>query len=202
MPLKVEEAGIVTWKANEGAALSPGDLLASLALDNPENVAATTIFAGNLRIEGWIAPATVSRMGLSHKSTSRDSMLLVALMAGGRPHLVLRKTLEELNSCISGYSIFDREEIDTLMEDIGTAVTDSTLPKLEIDEQLSVLSGRIPATLFANITTLITNFQQDGSNERQQEIRYVLLLYTVIDLILDFFLLEAPPPLSFFCSIN
>jgi len=38
LPLKVEEAGIVEWKMNEGAALSPGDLVATLLLDNPENV--------------------------------------------------------------------------------------------------------------------------------------------------------------------
>jgi uncharacterized protein len=38
MPLKVEEAGIVAWKSNEGAALAPGDILATLELENPENV--------------------------------------------------------------------------------------------------------------------------------------------------------------------
>jgi acetyl-CoA carboxylase / biotin carboxylase 1 len=36
LPLKVEEAGIVEWKANEGAALVPGELLAMFELDNTE----------------------------------------------------------------------------------------------------------------------------------------------------------------------
>jgi hypothetical protein len=38
LPLKVEEAGIVKRKANEGAALVPGELPAMFARDNPENV--------------------------------------------------------------------------------------------------------------------------------------------------------------------
>ena len=47
------EAGVVEWKANEGAALGPGDLLATLELENPENVTMVSTFEGNLQIKGW-----------------------------------------------------------------------------------------------------------------------------------------------------
>ncbi|KAG7354603.1 biotin carboxylase [Nitzschia inconspicua] len=138
MPLKVEEAGVVEWQANEGAALAPGDLLATLELENPENVTLVSIFEGNLEIKGWGSP-------------SRPSNAV-------RPHLVLRAALEELNGAMSGYRL-SQDEVDKIMEDLGAAVTDSSLPMLEIDEQLSVLSGRIPAKLFDAITKLIQDFR-------------------------------------------
>ena len=52
MPLKVDEVGIITWSTNEGAALSAGSLIATLELENPENVAPTVVFEGSLEIEG------------------------------------------------------------------------------------------------------------------------------------------------------
>mmetsp|Transcript_9114 Transcript_9114/g.22318 ORF Transcript_9114/g.22318 Transcript_9114/m.22318 type:complete len:2359 (-) Transcript_9114:209-7285(-) len=147
MPLKVEEAGVVEWKANEGAALSPGDLLATLVLDNPENVASTTVFEGNMSIEGW---------GASTRPANAK-----------RPHLVLRAAIDELNGAMAGFAL-GRGEVDIAMEDLALAVTDPSLPMLEIDEQLSVLSGRIPAKLFDSISSLIRDFQSsldDGSKQ-------------------------------------
>jgi acetyl-CoA carboxylase/biotin carboxylase 1 len=144
MPLKVEEAGIVEWKANEGAALAPGDLLASLELENPENVAMVSVFDGNLQIKGW---GTASRPANAQ-----------------RPHLVLRAALEEMNGAMSGYAL-SQGEVDNALEDLAAAVTDPALPMLEVDEQLSVLSGRIPAKLFDAITKLIQNFQRGASTK-------------------------------------
>ena len=141
MPLKVEEAGVVEWKANEGAALSPGDLLATLELDNPENVASTTVFAGEMKVEGWGA--------LTRPANAK------------RPHLVLRAALDELNGAMSGFAL-KKDEVDAAMEDLASAVKDSSLPMLEVEEQLSVLSGRIPAKLFDNISSLISDFQESS----------------------------------------
>ena len=141
MPLKVEEAGVVEWKANEGAALSPGFLLATLELDNPENVAATTVFEGDMSIGGW---------GASTRPANAK-----------RPHLVLRAALDELNGVMAGFAL-KKDEVDVAMEDLALAVTDSSLPMLEVEEQLSVLSGRIPAKLFENISSLIADFKQSA----------------------------------------
>eukprot|EP00536_Pseudo-nitzschia_multiseries_P005377 jgi/Psemu1/318630/estExt_fgenesh1_pm.C_1000011 len=145
MPLKVEEAGVVEWKANEGAALSPGDLLATLELDNPENVATTTVFHGNFNVAGWGASARPAN--------------------AKRPHLVLRAAINSLNGAMSGFAL-GQDEVDEAMEDLTKAVTDSSLPMFEVDEQLSVLSGRIPAKLFENISSLIRDF------ETSSEIRF------------------------------
>jgi acetyl-CoA carboxylase/biotin carboxylase 1 len=38
MPLLAGEAGMVKWLLTEGAALNPGDLLATMQLDFPEKV--------------------------------------------------------------------------------------------------------------------------------------------------------------------
>lgn len=135
MPLKVEEAGIMEWKANEGASLAAGDLLAVLELDNPENVSMITTFEGNLSVKGWGSPSQPSGPKL--------------------PHLVLRAAMGKLNSALSGEASLSRDEIDAAMEDLATAVTDPSLPVLEVDEQLSVLSGRIPAPLFNGIAAFV-----------------------------------------------
>jgi len=172
LPLKVEEAGIVEWKMNEGAALSPGDLVATLLLDNPENVATTTIFQGHLQVQGWTT-TTINR-GLRQKTESAATTSSKAYAK--RPHLVLRGALAELHSCMSGYSVLEKREVDKVMDqDLASAVTDSLLPMLEIDEQLSVLCGRLPPGVFTSITTLLSNFQQEmdtsgGGTIRQQHI--------------------------------
>lgn len=138
MPLKVEEAGVVSWNCNEGAALAPGDLLATLELDNPENVSMVSVFNGRLEVDAW---------GTSSRPANAKL-----------PHLVLRVALEKLEGTMSGF-VLDRDEIDFAMEDLGKAVTNPSLPMLEIDEQLSVLSGRIPGKLFSAITKIITDFR-------------------------------------------
>jgi acetyl-CoA carboxylase/biotin carboxylase 1 len=138
MPLKVEEAGIVHWSSNEGASLAAGNLLATLELDNPENVSTVSVFDGYLRVHGWGA-----------SSRPADAK---------RPNLVLRAAIDVLDGAMSGF-ILDKQEVDLAMEDLAIAVTDPSLPMLEIDIQLSVLSGRIPAKLFDTITKIIADFR-------------------------------------------
>ena len=137
MPLKVEEAGIVTWCMNEGAALAPGNLLASLALDNPENVTPVEVFEGDLDVLGW------------GNATSSSS--------GARPHLKLRKSIETIGGAMSGYMLGE-VDLDEAIIDLESAVTDPSLPVYEIDEQLSVLSGRIPPEIFDEIKAMIQEF--------------------------------------------
>ena len=137
MPLKVEEAGKISWCANEGAAIATGDLLATLELDNPDNVSQVTPFEGDLGVSGWGTSAASS---------------------GGRPHLLLRSAIDKLQEGMAGY-ILNEHDVDLALDDLQRAVTDPTLAVYEIDEQLSVLSGRIPAKLFHEISTMIANFK-------------------------------------------
>mmetsp|Transcript_9862 Transcript_9862/g.13939 ORF Transcript_9862/g.13939 Transcript_9862/m.13939 type:complete len:2377 (-) Transcript_9862:101-7231(-) len=139
MPLKVDEAGEVTWCVNEGAALAAGDLLATLELENPDNVAKVSVFEGDLKVNGW---------GQSNISSSGD-----------RPHLQLRRAIDNLNGGMAGY-VLSEEVLMQSLDDLKAAVTNPALPVFEIDEQLSVLSGRIPGDLFDKISDMLTDFRK------------------------------------------
>jgi len=145
MPLKVEETGILTWCNNEGATLAPGDLLATLELDNPENVSAAVVFEGCLRVDGLDGAAST--------------------MGNNRAHLLFRKALGVLTEGMCGYVLIE-DELSDAMENIYKAATDPSLPVFEIDEQLSVLSGRLDANLFQTLSGMVSDFKQkygDGS---------------------------------------
>ena len=139
MPLKVDEAGIISWCTNEGAALSPGSLMATMELENPENVAAVTVFEGGLDVNGW-----------GNKVIKSDEL--------SRPHLILRDVISRLGCAIDGY-ILDERILKDVMKNLRSAVSDASLPVYEINEQLSVLSGRIDANLFAELSGMITGFK-------------------------------------------
>jgi hypothetical protein len=50
--------------------------------------------------------------------------------------------------------------VDLALEDLQYAVTDPTLAVYDIGEQLSVLSGRIPAKLYNGISSMIADFKE------------------------------------------
>lgn len=138
MPLKVEEAGTVTWNSNEGAALAAGDLLASLELANPENVSPVTEFKDNLNVEGW---------GQTTGSGGQQ-----------QPHLLFRSAINKIKGGMAGY-VLGAGGLDAALQELEQAVSDPLLPVHDIEEQLSVLSGRIPATLFDEISEMINEFK-------------------------------------------
>jgi acetyl-CoA carboxylase / biotin carboxylase 1 len=160
MPLKVEESGILKWNVNEGAAISAGDLLASIELDNPDNVAKVSIFSGNLSLPN------VATTGISTAEVT--------------PHLVLRTAIEKLDSAMSGY-LLSGDAIEALFSNLASAVTRPHLPVIEVREQLSVLSGRIPSTLTDNVTRLLNDFsnQCDSQAGSGVEIRYDIFTFSL-----------------------
>jgi acetyl-CoA carboxylase / biotin carboxylase 1 len=137
MPLRVEESGILSWRVNEGAAISAGDVLASIELDNPDNVAKVTLFSGTLSIPN------AATTGISTAEVT--------------PHLVLRTAIEKLDSVMSG-NLLSENAIDSLFSDLASSVTRPYLPVIEVKEQMSILSGRIPASLSVEITKLLADF--------------------------------------------
>jgi len=149
MPLKVDEAGVMTWTNIEGASLSPGDLLATLELENPDNVTAATVFEGDLDVFGWGSSETAAAS--SSSSTSR-------------PHLCLRKAMDRLKCGMAGY-VLSAEALELVMKDLAAAVTNASLPVYEIDEHLSVLSGRIDGSLFGMLSSMIVDFKSKYDNE-------------------------------------
>jgi acetyl-CoA carboxylase/biotin carboxylase 1 len=154
MPLKVDEAGTLSWCMNEGAALSVGDMLAELELDNPDNVSSVSVF------DGVLAVPSVDTSSSSNSKT--------------RAHLVLRESLDKIGSAMSGY-LLTGYEIDRAFNDLAIAVTSPMLPVREIEEQLSVLSARIPSSLYSFIDGLLTEFMQkcDAQAGSGAETRYV-----------------------------
>jgi len=140
MPLKVDESGILSWRANEGASLSNGDLLANLELANPENVSAVVVFEGDLDIVGkeTPTPSTPSKLSRSHK--------------------LFLSAMEAFQNCMAGYEVSENT-IEGAMEHLRYSINDPSLPVFEIDEKLSALSGRISATLFSDISEMIGAFK-------------------------------------------
>ena len=138
MPLKVEEAGVVSWIVNEGAALAPGDILASLELDNPENVSPATTFSGDLHVFGW---------GADFDSSSPK-----------RPHLMFRGAIQKIQGGMAGF-VLSEASLQRALHDLESAVTNPTLPMHEVEEQLSVLSGRVPAGLFDQLSAMLKDFK-------------------------------------------
>jgi acetyl-CoA carboxylase/biotin carboxylase 1 len=153
MPLKVEESGILTWNVNEGASLTAGDLLATLELDNPENVARVSVFEGDLSVDGW---------------------RVVGGSPVGRPHLLLRSAIDKLHAAMSGFKL-GGEEIDSAWSNLSRAVVDPMLPLFEIEEQLSVLSGRIPGQLWEAISGILVEFRKAAEMQSGTgvQLRYV-----------------------------
>jgi len=146
MPLKVTEAGTISWQNNEGAALSPGDLIASLELDCPDNVATTILFEGDLDVEGF---------GQVSSKNSKN-----------RPHLLLRTAFESLQSGMSGY-IVSNDDLISAFNDLLEAVTNPLLPVYEIEEPLSVLSGRLDAKLFEKLKKVVSESKAASGNKKQ-----------------------------------
>jgi len=138
MPLRVTESGTLSWCMNEGASISPGDLLASMELSNPENVEKVTIFEEDLDIDGWGSGFASPKYGC--------------------PHLMLRNAFDILNSGMSGY-VLSKEQLQRAMEELCLACMDPHLPMFEVEEKLSVLKGRISADLFENLSSILSSYK-------------------------------------------
>eukprot|EP00816_Leptocylindrus_hargravesii_P008467 CAMPEP_0196815990 /NCGR_PEP_ID=MMETSP1362-20130617/52962_1 /TAXON_ID=163516 /ORGANISM="Leptocylindrus danicus, Strain CCMP1856" /LENGTH=2323 /DNA_ID=CAMNT_0042193161 /DNA_START=128 /DNA_END=7099 /DNA_ORIENTATION=+ len=152
MPLKVGENGIINWNNNEGAALSAGDLIASLELDNPDAVKTATVFSGDLDIAGWGSGASDS----DNKP---------------KPHILLRRAGELLMNGMKGY-VLSQQALKEAVADLDIAVVDSCLPVYELDEQLSVLSGRISAKLYEALSTMIKEFKAKHESSGDNSMRF------------------------------
>jgi hypothetical protein len=59
------------------------------------------------------------------------------------------------------------------MHDIEDAVKDPSLPVYEIDEHLSVLSGRIDGGLYDELSNLLSDFKEKCASGANDSMRYV-----------------------------
>ena len=163
MPLKVEESGVISWAANEGAALAAGDLLATLELENPENVSTATVFQGDLDVVGW-GPLDAQPAAAVAPSSN-----------GGSPHIALREAMVRLRNGMAGY-VLSSGAIDLIMKDIALAVTDPSLPAYEIDEQLSILNGRIDGPLFDDLSAM-TSVKSESKKFPADQFKHMIAVH-------------------------
>ena len=137
LPLTVPEAGTIAWVQNEGAALSPGTIIAKMALDDPGAVKSVEVFTGEV-----ILPTKGAQEA----------------PAKARAHTVLKQAVASLQRVMSGF-IIPSDNLDAALSGLQDAVSDPTLPVYEIDEQLSVLSGRINSEIFDFASDLLERYK-------------------------------------------
>lgn len=136
MPLKAEAAGLVHFQLSEGALLQPGDLIATLDLDDPNAVVKAQEYMDNFHI-----PSADVR--------NTDINL---------PHLALREAHKQLEKVLNGY-LLSEADIDAALTEFVRFTQDRTLAPYEMEEAMAVLRGRIDATLFDKISQYNTNYR-------------------------------------------
>ena len=146
MPLKCSEAGVINFMMSEGATLTPGDLIATMVLDNPDKVVKSELFTGNLVMGGALDMS----------------------MAGNLPpQTVLRESLSKLVGVLEGYFV-SADRIEKYLSKYMSAVVDKLLPVYEIEECMAVLRGRIDTSITDAINSLNEKYKaaiENGSSE-------------------------------------
>jgi MFS family permease len=124
--------------------------LGEVELENPDAVKAVEVFVGDLDVPGWGITADTANMPKSHN--------------------LLRSAKDQLMNAMHGYIPTDEAQ-KKAFKDLDTAVMDCCLPVYEIDEQLSVLNGRINANLFLALSKMITSFKQEYESSKDVSMR-------------------------------
>ncbi|GMH57545.1 hypothetical protein TrST_g3967 [Triparma strigata] len=144
LPLTVPESGTIAWKSNEGAALAPGAVLAKMTLDNPNAVKQVEKFAGAIDLQAVVPTTPATEPSKSDPPA--------------RAHTILKQSVASLQRVMSGF-VIPSDNLESALTGLQDAVSDPTLPVYEIDEQLSVLSGRIDSGVFEFCSSLLEQYK-------------------------------------------
>lgn len=156
MPLKALEAGIVTFQMSEGAALSPGDVIATCQLDNPDSVVTAEEFQGSLPLEDVSVSMDCSDHDMNSSAVSDPA------------HVRLREAVASIMKVLDGYPT-SNEEVQEMISTFIACNADENLPLLLVEEAMAVLRGRIDSDLAVKISELNDNYRQSlGSNSTQK----------------------------------
>ncbi|CAM9661677.1 unnamed protein product, partial [Laminaria digitata] len=152
MPLCVRESGVVRWHLSEGAALKPGDRLATLELDDPTAVTMAEVFQGVLSPAITVEVAVdASQASQSAAAAAAEEAAAEAAEADGddsadvtddKPNVALRTAVGMLSVVLSGYAVPEEQYLRSIAT-MRTSLADELLPYHELKEALSVLSGRL-----------------------------------------------------------
>ena len=165
MPLKVGEggAGVVRWSLTEGAALAPGDLIATVTLDAPDAVRRLALFPGPLTLEA-VAPgaAPLAPGGGATPTASAASLDYAAAPNAQKSHVRMRRAIATLGCVLQGYAV-PPDQVASAMDDLALALADRLLPLYEFEESLSVLSGRLAPAVFAQLKGAADRYREQVS---------------------------------------
>ncbi|XP_062596285.1 acetyl-CoA carboxylase 1-like isoform X10 [Saccostrea cucullata] len=148
MELRVTENGCVHYVKRPGAVLEGGSIVAHLDLDDPSRVQQAQSFKGTLPQPQ--APPT----------------------HGEKLHQIFQSTRSELENILAGYTLPDpyfKPKLQTSIERLMKCLRDPSLPLLELQDLVAMISGRIPPQVekaikkqlqsySSNITSVLSQF--------------------------------------------
>ena len=143
MPLRALEAGVISFQMSEGATLSPGDVIATMRLDNPDSVVTAELFTGSL-----------SQIAAS----SDDDDAALSCDSETALHVKAKDYQKVLDQVLMGFPLSD-SDINAALSSLIRILRDPMLPVLRVEASLSVLRGRIDADLHAKISDLNSDFK-------------------------------------------
>jgi biotin carboxylase/biotin carboxyl carrier protein len=130
MPQKAKEAGSIHYQMSEGASLSPGDVIATITLDDPDKIVQSEAFSGSL--------FDTIKCELNTESFTKAT------------HVKMRTAKAKLDAVLRGFTLSEHE-IEEALDTYFNCQGDKMLPIFEMDEALSILQGRIDQKLFDSI---------------------------------------------------
>ncbi|KAI9477730.1 MAG: acetyl-CoA carboxylase [Benjaminiella poitrasii] len=136
MPLIASEDGHVQYIKQVGATLEAGDIIGILALDDPSRVKHALPFTG--KVPTFCSPYNY----------------------GQKPNQRLRAVKASLEYIMQGYD--NQALVQTALKQMTEILRDPQLPYSEMNTEMSVLSGRIPARLENALHNLLNKSQQEN----------------------------------------
>ncbi len=135
MPLLAMEDGTLSHGKPAGAVMEPGDVIATLELDDPSKVSRSESFRGELGDKGDHLPAA-----------RRDDS-----------HHTLARAVAVLNNLLDGYAV-DNASRKRAIEDLVGSLNDPALPCLEVNDLLSQHKHVLPFQLHDELSKLNASF--------------------------------------------
>ncbi len=147
MPLKALESGFVHFQKSEGATLSPGDIIAKITLDNPDKVVRAEEFNGIL---------------LDRAQTFSTVDDLEDKFGMDLPHIKFREASHILEKVLDGFPLSDGD-IYSAFDRFVECLKNPYLPAFKVEENLSILRGRIDGDLAITILNLNNAYKESLS---------------------------------------
>ncbi|XP_048240447.1 acetyl-CoA carboxylase-like isoform X4 [Haliotis rufescens] len=137
MELRATETGCIHYVKRPAAVLDPGVIVARMQLDDPSRVQQAQLFTGTL-------------------PTPQNPAL-----HGDRLHQVFQRARIQLENIMAGYVLpepYLKERLNVNLECIMKCLKEPSLPLLELQDLISMISGRIPAKVEKSMRRLMASY--------------------------------------------